>query len=85
MLDLLKLQHEAENLTVTSHHILSENRRQRSQIRHSVVKKECLPTSIIELSRQELHVKSTYELLWMELSIARPNCIIKMDSHVVFV
>ena len=70
MLDLLKLQHEAENLTVTAHHILSENRRQWSQIRHSIVKKESLPTSIIELSRQELHVKSTYELLWMELSIA---------------
>ena len=85
MLDLLKLQHEAENLTVTSHYIFSENRRQWSQIRHSVVKKESLPTSIIQLSRQELHVKSTYELLWMELSVARPYCIIKMDSHVVFV
>jgi len=69
VLDFFEFEHEREDLVVVVHHLLGEDRRQRSQIRHFIVKQECLPTAIFLGSLEKLDVESANELLLVELSV----------------
>ena len=69
VLDFFEFEHEREDLVVVVHHLFSEDRRQRSQIRHFIVKQECLPTAIFLGSLEKLDVESANELLLVELSV----------------
>lgn len=85
MLDPLESPEEIEYLFIAFHYFISEDRRERGQILHTIVEHENFPPLVPRGRLQQLDLKSGQEVRVMILCITLPDCPLKMSLQGVLV